>query len=345
LDTAMWWHTYGMIRRSVIDRGRAVPLVGTVREHGSAQVRYDADKELWDRATLRLPPPGMVVLWADRGCADTDLMAPLPRLGWHWRRRSKSTFWLYRPGRRPCQGGRLSLAQGQACVWPAVWSTEKRYGPGPLAVARPRRGQEWWYVLSDEPTHGQPWQEYGLRCAIEENFVDDKSPGCELASALIRSAPALRRLCCVIATATLSRVSQGIDVVPQGKRRWVAAQWFRGRSDLKMGWNWVKLAGSRGSDLITQWHVCGAGDPAPAMASQSQYQRNGRARVVFDLPEAAYRVKTVRFVSQSGPVCHDVLCASHDACCRPLGAPTPPASLGRSPSPASATCSTSSGNL
>jgi hypothetical protein len=287
LDTSLLWNTYCMIRMSVIYRGRAVPLVWAVLEHGSAQVSYNAYKELMDRATLLLPRPCKVVFLADRGFADTDLMAHLQRLGWHWRLRIKSNFWLYRPGRRPCKIGRLSIAQGQACFWQAVWITAKRYGPVYLAVARPRQGNEWWYVLSDEPTDVQTLQEYGLRFDIEENFLDDKSNGFELESSLIRSAPALSRLCFLVATATLYLVSQGIEVVKQGKRRWVDAHWFRGSSYLKIGWNWVKLAVSRGYDLITQLHLCGEEDPEPAMASKSQYQRDCQSRFAFEFPEAA----------------------------------------------------------
>jgi hypothetical protein len=52
------------------------------------------------------------VLLADRGFADTDLMRHLQRLGWHWRIRIKSNFWIYRPGRAGCQPNRLGLAPG-----------------------------------------------------------------------------------------------------------------------------------------------------------------------------------------------------------------------------------------
>ena len=38
LDTSMLWDTYGIVRLSVIYRGRAVPLVWSVLEHGSAAV-------------------------------------------------------------------------------------------------------------------------------------------------------------------------------------------------------------------------------------------------------------------------------------------------------------------
>ena len=33
LDTSMWWHTSWLVRRARVSRGRAIPLVWTVREH------------------------------------------------------------------------------------------------------------------------------------------------------------------------------------------------------------------------------------------------------------------------------------------------------------------------
>jgi hypothetical protein len=287
LDTSMLWNTYCMIRLSVIYRGRAVPLVWTVLEHGSAQVGYDAYKDLLDRVALLVPRRCKVVFLADRGFADTELLAHLHRLGWHWRLRIKSNFWLYRPGRPRCKVERLSVARGQACFWHNVWITEKRYGPVHLAVARPSQGNEWWYVLSDEPTAVKTLQEYGLRFDIAENFLDDKSNGFQWASSLIRSAAALSRLCFVLATVTLYLVVQGVAVVQQGYRRWVDAHWFRGSSYLKIGWSWGKLALTRGYELTTRLHLGGVDDPEPAMASKGQYQRDCRSRFAFELPEAA----------------------------------------------------------
>jgi hypothetical protein len=240
LDTSLLWNAYGVIRISVLYRGRAVPLVWTVLEHGSAQVRYDVYKALVDGAAALLPSHGRVVFLADRGFADTDLMAPLRQLGWHFRLRIKSNFWLYRRGRCRCKVGCISLARGQACFWHHVWLTEKRYGPVHLAGARPHEGNDWWYVISDEPTDRMTLQEDGLRFDMEENFLEDKSNGFQLESSLIRSAAALTRLCCVLATATLYLVSQGTEVVKQGRRRGVDPHWFRGRSYLKLGWNWVQ---------------------------------------------------------------------------------------------------------
>jgi Transposase DDE domain len=287
LDTSMLWNSYCLIRLSVIYRGRAVPLVWCVLQHGSAQVAFEAYRELLERAALVLPRRCTVVFLADRGFADTDLMAHLQRLGWHWRIRIKSSFWLYRRGHPRCKVERFAVARGHACFWHQVCVTEKRYGPVHLAVARPQASNDFWYVLSDEPTDVTTLEEYGLRFDIEENFLDDKSNGFQLESSLIRSAPALTRLCLVLAITTLYLVSQGVEVVKQGKRRWVDPHWFRGQSYLKIGWNWVKMALSKGLDLITSVHLSSACDPEPAMASKRQHQHYCQTRFAFEFQDAA----------------------------------------------------------
>src|SRR5262249_36917368 len=205
LDTSMLWNTYCLIRLAVIYRGRAVPLVWCVLEHGSAQVGFETYRELLERAAVLLPRRCKVIFLADRGFADTDLMAHLGHLGWHWRIRIKRSFWLSRRGCRRCKVERLAVARGQACFWHQVSITAKHYGPVYLAVAQAGQGQDAWYVLSDEPTDMQTFQEYGLRFDIEENFLDDTSNGFQLESSLIRSAPALTRLCVVLADGQKTR--------------------------------------------------------------------------------------------------------------------------------------------
>jgi hypothetical protein len=283
----MLWNMYCVARISVIYRGRAVPLVWCVLEHGSASVSYDTYKDRLDRAALLLPGHCQVVFLADRGFADTELMRHLHRLGWHFRIRIKRSFWLYRRGRPRCKVECLAVARGHACFWPRVFITEQRYGPMHLAVARPQQGNDVWYVLSDEPSDVPTLEEYGLRFAIEENFLDDKSNGVQLASSLMRSASALTRLCLVLAMTTLYLVAQGVEVVKQGKRRWVDSHWFRGQSYLKIGWNWVKLALSRGMDLITTMHLSSDCDPEPAMASKRQYQQYCQTRFAFECQDVA----------------------------------------------------------
>ena len=226
-----------------------------------------------DKAAKRLPRTCKVVFLADRGFADTKLMGHLKRLGWHFHIRIKSNFWVYRPHCDQFQVGRIGLAPGHARFWHHVWLTKKCYGPVHLAAARPLGSNEYWYVISDEPTDVETLQAYGLRFDIEENFLDDKSNGFQLESSLIRSAQALERLCCVLAMTTLYLVSVGTSVVQQGKRRLVDPHWFRGSSYLKIGWKWIGYALSRCYELITSVSLSGDPDPDPAMASTKQAQK------------------------------------------------------------------------
>jgi hypothetical protein len=286
LDTTTLWDKYCVVRISVIYRGRAVPIVWQALEHGSSSVAYEIYRNLLDKVAMLLPLNCKVVFLADRGFADTDLMADLKRLGWHWRIRIKGSFWVYRRGHRRCKVNAIPLACGQARFWHDVRITEQRFGPVHLALARPNGGTECWFVVSDEPTDVHTFDEYGLRFDIEENFLDDKSNGFRLESSLLRSADVLSRLCFVLAVTTLYLVSQGTEVVKLGKRRWVDPHWFRGSSYFKIGWNWVKTALIKGFDLITKLHLSGDPDPEPAISSRSQYMRQ---------PQPCFSVEFVSF--------------------------------------------------
>src|SRR6516165_4373181 len=286
LDTSMLWNTYCLVRLSVIYRGRAVPLVWCVIEHRSAAVAYEGYQELLEKAAPLVPFGCKVVFLADRGFTDTELLCHLKRLGWHFRIRIKANFWIYRPGHGGFQVRDISLACGQVRFWQGVFLTLKRFGPVHLAVARPLASDEYWYVISDEPTDIQSLEEYGLRFDIEENFLDDKSNGFQLESSLIRSSEALERLCFVLAMTTLYLVSVGTAVVQQGKRRFVDPHWFRGTSYLKIGWKWVSYALSRGFELISRVYLSSACDPEPTMASKKQ-DRLRQYRFAFEQQEAA----------------------------------------------------------
>jgi hypothetical protein len=270
VDTSMLWDEFCLVRIAVVYRGRAVPLVWKVLKHGSSSVAYEVYQDLLLQVAALLPLGCRVVFLADRGFADIDLLTDLKHLSWHYRIRIKGNFLVYRRGHRRCKANRIPLACGQARFWHSVTITAQRFGPVHLALARPRGGTECWFVVSDEPTDLETFDEYGLRFDIEENFLDDKSNGFQLESSLLRSAHALSRLCFVLAITTLYLVSQGTEVVRQGKRRWVDPHWFRGSSYLKIGWDWVKTALTKGFELITRLYLSSEPDPEPAMASRSQ---------------------------------------------------------------------------
>ena len=171
--------------------------------------------------------------------------------------------------------------------WHEVEITQERFGPLHLAMGRPLNSKERWIVISDEPTSLETFREYGLRFDIEENFLDDKSNGFQLEASLIRSAPALERLCLVLAVATLSWVSQGTHIVETGQRRRVDAHWFRGSSYLKIGWNWIRRAVSRKEKLLTHVGLSPSPDPEPAMASRKQHDERTKPRFYGEVRHAA----------------------------------------------------------
>lgn len=284
LDTSMLWDQYCLIRISVIYRGRAIPLVWEVIAHGSSSVAFATYRSLLDKALTLLPLKGEVIFLADRGFADTELMAYVKQtLHWHWRIRIKSSFLVYRQGKRFIKVGHIELKRGQARFWHNVAITGHCFGPVHLALAKPHGVKETWFIVSDQPTDVTTFDEYGLRFDIEENFLDDKSNGFQLESSLLRSADALNRLCLVLALTTLFLVCQGTEVVETEKRRWVDAHWFRGSSYLQIGWKWVQrtlaVGYKKGYELITKLRLSSLPDPEPAMASRKQAKERTSLRL------------------------------------------------------------------
>jgi len=274
LDTSMLWDEFCLIRLSIIYRGRAVPLAWRVIKHGSATVAFDKYRPVLDQALMLLPLQTDVTLLADRGFADTGLMAYCDEyLSWAWIIRAKKSFRVYRPGKRSAKIGNLSLKRGQARCFHGISVTDQQYGPIHLAIGKPFDSKESWYLLSSIPTSRATFAEYGLRFDIEESFLDDKSNGFQLESSRLRQASSLNRLCFVLAVATLFLVSQGTAVVESKQRRFVDAHWFRGSSYLKIGWRWVRRARIKGWDLIDRLLLSPLPDLEPCFSSKSDVDK------------------------------------------------------------------------
>lgn len=274
-DTSMLWDEYCLIRLSVQYRGRAVPLVWRVIRHGSSSVRLEVYQAMLKRA-VRLVPPGVEVYFlADRGFADTTLMRYLrDELRWHFRIRVKRNCWIHRPGKGWKQLNQYHLDLGEVVLLQGVTLTKTQAMAGlHLALARDPLSRQLWLVASDQPTTLQTFHEYGKRFQIEEELLDEKSNGFQLERSEIRSAPALSRLCLVMAVATLLLTVQGQQVIATGKRRWVDAHWQRGNSYFRIGWNWFKGTLHQGWRLFSTISLRGEADPEPAIASKKQSQQ------------------------------------------------------------------------
>lgn len=271
-DTSMLWDEFCLIRLSVQYRGRAVPLVWRVIRHRSSSVSFEVYQQMLKRATGLLPAGISVCFLADRGFVDTRLMQYLrDELGWHFRIRIKSNSWIYRPGKGWKRLNQYHLDLGEVILLQGVTLNKTKSLSGlHLALARDALSRQLWMVASDQPTSLKTFQQYSERFQIEEEFLDEKANGFQLERSEIRSAPALSRLCLVMAVATLLLTVQGQQVVATGKRRWVDAHWQRGNSYFRIGWNWVKGALHQGWQLFTTVALQGGKDPTPASASKKQ---------------------------------------------------------------------------
>jgi hypothetical protein len=272
LDSSQLWGRFTVVRVALVYRGRALPVSWIVLASQSATVALKDYQVILTEAAAVLPRRCRVILLADRGFFDQDLLIHARNLGWSFRIRLKSSFWVYRVNKPRTKVGRLMPAKGQALFLHKVWITDRWFGPVHLALAHVQtaHGFEERAILSDEPTSLETLDEYALRFDIEENFLDDKSAGFQLEASQIRDAAALARLGLILATATLYLVSSGVAIVAMGKRHWIDPHWTRGLSYFQIGWRWIDHALAHGKRLLPFFWFDPGPDPEPVYASKRQ---------------------------------------------------------------------------
>lgn len=242
LDTSMLWNEFCLVRLVVVHRGRGLPVSWRVLRHRSSAVAYSAYQDVIQQAATVVPDGVSIIVLADRGFVQTELMTTLTRMGWHYRIRLKSDCWVRRCGHRWRQLNSYHLSACEAILFKSVkLHKEKPFGPVHIVLAQPTSG-ELWAVVSDQPVSLETLKDYSLRFSIEENFLDDKANGFELERSRIRNVQRLEKLCFVLAIATLYLTAQGIAVVESGQRRLVDVHSFRGNSYFRIGWDWIRRA-------------------------------------------------------------------------------------------------------
>lgn len=240
LDTTVLWNRFCMIHLSVVCCGRAIPLLWRVLEHGSATVSFEEYQSLLRRARWLLRSHPDVMLLADRGFANHELMKWLRTSQWHYCLRLPGDVLIHTSRRYPIGVGALYPPLGEARLYEHVglWlDGEHRCN---LVLATVQGTKESWAVITDEPPSLQTLWQYALRFRVEELFLDSKSGAFELEDSRLRSAAALERLYLVAAIAILSATTQGMAVQLAGLRQQVHPHWRRGISYLKIGLRWLK---------------------------------------------------------------------------------------------------------
>ena len=88
-DTSMLWDEYCLIRLCVVHLGRAIPVGWRVIKHKSSSVKLETYQDLLKRVAKLLPSQPKIVLLADRGFADAQLVRYVRQLGWQCRIRAR----------------------------------------------------------------------------------------------------------------------------------------------------------------------------------------------------------------------------------------------------------------
>ena len=266
LDTSMLFEKFCLIQLSILYRNRAVPLAWRVIEHESSQVSFGEIAPLLGVAQGILEAANIsnVLLLADRGFADTNLMRCLRKMKWHYRIRIKSNFKMYGPEKELISKiGAVVLQENEAKFYQGVYLTEEQYGPVHIAFAKPENVKDCWQVVSNEPSSITTFEEYSWRFQIEEGFKDTKSGGLNLEDSHLRNAMKLERMVLIHAIGMLFSISEGTSVVEDGLRRQVDPHWKRGLSYLQIGLRSLNQALSRSKLFFRRILLVPGADPDP----------------------------------------------------------------------------------
>lgn len=266
LDTTVLWNRFCMIHLSVVCCGRAIPLLWRVLEHGSATVAFGEYQTLLRRAHWLLRHQPGVMLLADRGFANHELIRWLHHSRWHYCLRLPGDVCIHTSRRDPMLVGALYPPRGQARLYQNVGLWLDGVHRCNLVLATVQGAKESWAVITDEPPSLQTLWQYAMRFQVEELFLDSKSGVFHLEDSRLRSAAALERLYLVAAVALLFATTQGMAVQLSGLRQQVDPHWRRGISYLKIGLRWLQGVLHKGRPLLPCVPLLPQ-DPQPCFAS------------------------------------------------------------------------------
>jgi hypothetical protein len=94
LESSQLWMRFTVVRLALIYRGRALPVSWIVLTSQSATVALEDYQIILTEAAAVLPQRCRVILLADRGFFDQKLLIKARDLGWSFRIRLKSSFWV-----------------------------------------------------------------------------------------------------------------------------------------------------------------------------------------------------------------------------------------------------------
>jgi len=274
LDTTVLWNKYCVISLAIITGGRAVPFLWLSLEHKSASVAWDKYEPLLEKARHYLKDFEDIMLLADRGFANQDLLRWVQSTSWHW--------CIRLPGDTQIQGVRrrgfgysiqeLYPPKREVVFYQQVGLWQDGLLKANLALASAPGAKDRWAIITDEPLSLDVFWQYGLRFRTEHLFLDCKSSVFQWESSCLRSSSKLDRLYLVIAVATLFGTLTGMAVDKIGARSQVDAHFRRGLSYLKIGVRWLTAVVHQSKPFVFCQNLLNIA-PLPCFASRKAEQR------------------------------------------------------------------------
>ena len=251
LDTTMLWNRFCIIHLSIVCGGRAVPFLWKVLEHKSSTVAFKEYKLILRLAQRLLCGYSNIMLLADRGFGNHELVNWLQNSSWHYCLRLPCDVTLHGARRHPIELKYLYPPKSEAVFYHRVglWLDGELHCN--IVLANVKGVKEPWAVITDEEPSLQTLWQYGLRFRIEELFLDSKSGAFQLEESKIRNCKSLERLYLVVALALLFATAHGMTVQLNGLRQTVDPHWKRGLSYLKIGLRWLKGVLNKGRNLLS----------------------------------------------------------------------------------------------
>jgi len=207
-----------------------------------------------------------VMLLAERGFANHDLLDWLKTSRWNWCIRLPSDVCLNGVNRYSCTVAQVYPSVGQALLDRNIGLWNDGTHRCNLVLATPAGVDEPWAVITNEPPSLQTLWQYGLRFTIEELLLDSKSGALQLEDTRLRSACQLEKLYLVAAVALLYSTLTGATVQLEGWRQQVDPHWKRGLSYLKIGLPWLQGVVAKNRPLFDLSALPNQ-DPQPCFAS------------------------------------------------------------------------------
>jgi hypothetical protein len=222
-------------------KGRSVPLAWSAYKTNQPPLPREALIRSLLNQAQDLLPDAEVILMADRGLSDPNLLDMAKERGWHYLLRVQhQTKLLFEDGSSPSIG---LLQRTKGSFFGAARAFEDAGWRSVNAVAVPGQKGDPWLLVTDLAPSRSCCDLYRKRMWQEESFRDQKSSGFQWQKSLVRQPEHVNRLLLVLAVACLLLTVLGQWLLQTGQDRLFEPATRRQLSVFQLGRRFFQLAG------------------------------------------------------------------------------------------------------